>query len=295
MERREVSFISGGEQIAAWEYAAAGTDGAGPVVVMAHVLGAVRGAGLEPFARRFAEAGIRALVFDYAHLGASTGEPRQLLDIGRQLDDWRAAISFARSLDGADPDRVAIWGASMSGGHVIAIAAEDPRLAAVVAQTPMADGRAALRAFSAGRLARAILAGLRDEWSRLRRRPPLYLPIVGPPDAIAALTTDDAVNGYLGLVPEVTTWQNRYAARLNLRFAFYRPVRRAHRISCPILVCVGERDGVTFPAPARRVAELAPRGEAREYDSDHYEIYRGEVFERAVADQTEFLRHNLRG
>ncbi len=177
---------------------------------------------------------------------------------------------------------------------MITIAAEDPRLAAVVAQTPMADGRAALRAFSPSRLARALLAGLRDEWSRLRRRPPFYLPIVGPPEATAALTTDDAVNGYIRLVPEVTTWQNRYTARLNLRFALYRPVRRAERITCPILVCVGDRDGVTFPAPARSVAELAPRGEARHYDSDHYEVYVGEVFEQAVADQTEFLRRNLR-
>ena len=295
MERREVSFISGGEQVAAWEFRpdVTGTEGTVPVVVMAHVLGAVREAGLEPFARGFAEAGIMALVFDYAHLGASTGEPRQLLDINRQLDDWRAAIAFARSLEGADPERVAIWGASMSGGHVITLAAEDRRLAAAVAQTPMADGLAALRAFSPSRLVRAILAGVRDEWSRLRRRPPSYIPIVGPAEATAGLTTDDAVHGYMRLVPEVTTWQNRYAARLNLRFPFYRPVRRAERISCPLLVCVGDRDGVTFPEPAARVAELAPRGEARHYDSDHYDIYVGELLERAVADQAAFLRHNL--
>ena len=43
-----------------------------------------------------------------------------------------------------DPERVALWGVSLSGGHVISIAAEDPRIAAVSALVPMVDGRAAL-------------------------------------------------------------------------------------------------------------------------------------------------------
>jgi uncharacterized protein len=298
MDRREVSFISGGEQIAAWEFRGSdprGTEERDPIVVMAHGLGGVREAGLERFALRFADAGMRVLVFDYRHFGASTGEPRQLLDIGRQQDDYRAAVAYARSLDGVDPNRVAIWGFSFGGGHVIAVAAEDPRLAAAVVLCPMADGRAALRAFSPSRLTRAVAAGLRDQWAGLRGVPPHYIPLVGPPDATAALTTDDAMSGYIrNLVPEVTTWQNRYTARLNLRFPFYRAVREAGGIRCPILVCGCARDTVTFPEPAQQVAAAAPRGEGRQYDSDHYEIWAGELFERTAADQTAFLSRSLR-
>jgi hypothetical protein len=44
-----------------------------------------------PFAQRFAAAGYYALVFDYRHFGDSDGEPRRLLDIKRQLQDWRRA------------------------------------------------------------------------------------------------------------------------------------------------------------------------------------------------------------
>ena len=40
---------------------------------LAHGLGAVKEMYLEPFARRFAEAGIAALVFDYRSFGASGG------------------------------------------------------------------------------------------------------------------------------------------------------------------------------------------------------------------------------
>ena len=44
---------------------------------------------------------------------------------------------------------------------------------------------------------------------------------------------------------------------------------------------------------AAQVAQQAPRGEARHYPIGHFEIYVGEWFERAVADQTEFLTSHL--
>ena len=116
--RRDVTFASGGDRCAAWVYV---PEGEGPFacVVLAHGWSGVREQRLDAFAERFASAGYAAVVFDYRHFGASTGEPRQLLDIGRQLDDWRAAIAFARSLPEVDPQRVGLWGSSFSGGHVM--------------------------------------------------------------------------------------------------------------------------------------------------------------------------------
>ena len=293
MERKEVSFISGGEQIAAWDYAPAGTEGTVPAVVLAHGLGGVREAGLSPYAERFAAAGFRVLVFDYRHLGASTGEPRQLVDVGRQLDDWRAAIAYARQLEGVDPERVAIWGWSLGGGHVLTIAAEDGRLGAAVAQTPMADGLAALSVFTPARALRGAMNGARDELARFRGRSPVYVPLAGAPGSDAAIVTDDPVAGYERIVPARSTFQNRMPACLMLRFPTYRPNRSAAKISCPLLVCVCDRDNVTPPSAAVEAAERAPRGEALHYDGRHFDIFVGELFERAVADQTAFLTRTL--
>jgi uncharacterized protein len=293
VSRREVSFISGGEQIAAWLYEPRGTEGTVPAVVMAHGLGGVREAGLAPYAERFAAAGMRVLVFDYRHFGASTGEPRQLLDIARQLDDWRAAIAYARSLRGADPGRVAVWGTSFSGGHALTIAAEDHELAAAVAQNPMADGIAAARMFTPAQLAWCLRMGLRDELARLRGAPPVYVPLTGPPGGRAALTNDGAERGYAQIVPDRSTWQNRMTARLLLRFGRYRPVARAGAIRCPLLVCICDEDHITPPGPAAEAASRAPRGETIHYDGRHFDIYVGELFERAVADQTAFLERHL--
>jgi pimeloyl-ACP methyl ester carboxylesterase len=157
----------------------------------------------------------------------------------------------------------------------------------------MADGVAAIRAFGAARMLRATRNGMRDQLAAIRGRAPVYLPLAGPPGSDAAMTTDDADAGYRRLVPAVTTWQNRFAARLLLRVATYRPNRVAGRISCPLLVCVCTGDTITPPGAALLAAERAPRGEAIRYDGRHFDIYVGDLFDLAVADQTAFLARNL--
>ena len=93
-----------------------------PIVVLAHGFAAFRELRLDAYAARFAQAGYAALVFDYRHWGASEGQPRRVLDIGEQHADWRAAIAYARSLDGIDTTRVVGWGSSFGGGHVLMLA-----------------------------------------------------------------------------------------------------------------------------------------------------------------------------
>ena len=76
------------------------------------------------------------MAFDYRHFGASEGEPRQLLSIAGQQEDYHAAIAFARSQEGIDPERIVLWGTSFSGGHVVPVAVADGRVAAVISQVP---------------------------------------------------------------------------------------------------------------------------------------------------------------
>lgn len=294
MERRDVSFRSGDDTCAAWLYTP-DTSGPHPIVVLAHGFGGVRTARLWAFAERFAEAGMAALVFDYRHFGDSTGEPRQLLDIPRQLDDYRAAIAYARGLEGVDPDRVAVWGTSFSGGHVTVIAAEDHRLAAAISQGPYLDGLWALRAAGPANNVRLTVAGLRDEARRLLRRPPYLMPIVGPPKTTAVMNSPDADPGYRALFSGGDEFRNEVLARITLRIAPYRPVRHAAKVACPWLVAVCDRDVVTPPQPALKAASLAPRSEVRRYDAEHFDIYVGETFERVVGDQVAFLERHLLG
>lgn len=118
-QREDVWFPSGDDRISAWLYRPAGADDV-PLVVMAHGLGAVRTMRLDAYAERFSAAGYACLVFDYRNFGDSEGQPRQLIDVGMQLDDWAAAVAYGRTIPGIDANRIAVWGTSFGGGHAIA-------------------------------------------------------------------------------------------------------------------------------------------------------------------------------
>jgi cephalosporin-C deacetylase-like acetyl esterase len=53
-------------------------------------------------------------------------------------------IAHVKELAAIDSSRIALWGTSFSGGHVIVVAARHPEISAVVAQVPFADGLALL-------------------------------------------------------------------------------------------------------------------------------------------------------
>lgn len=292
-QRADATFESGGGRCAAWVYEPTGTAAPAPCVVLAHGWSGVREQRLDAYAERFAAAGLACVVFDYRHFGASEGQPRQLLDIGRQLEDWAAAVAFARGLGFVDAGRVALWGTSFSGGHVQAIAAKDHRVAAVVAQVPFADGLRNLPSLGPALAARLTVRGLRDQAGALLGRPPVMVPAVGPPGSLGVMTTPDAEPGFHGIDPEGSTWRNETPARIALRVGLYRPGRHADRIACPILYAIADDDAITPARFAHEAAKRAPRAEVRTYPGGHFDPYVGELFEQVVGDQVEFLRRHL--
>jgi fermentation-respiration switch protein FrsA (DUF1100 family) len=271
-------------------------DGRRPCVVLAHGLGGTVDSGLLPFAERFAAAGVDALAFDYRYFGASGGEPRQLISVPHQLEDYAAAIAFARTLDGVDPRRIVVWGSSYSGGHVVPVAVADGHIAAVISQVPNMDGMAALinltRYAGPGHLAKLIFAGLRDLAASLRGRAPVMIPLVAEPGAVGAMTSPDADPGYHAIAGP--TWRNEAAARLVLNAGRYRPGLQADRLPCPILIQIADHDAIAPPKPAQDAAWRATgRAEVRTYPIGHFDIYRGAPFEQAIGDQLGFLRRHL--
>ncbi len=296
----DVSFPSHGESCAAWHLAGEGDafagEGGRPCVVMAHGFGGTKDSGLLPFAEAFAEAGLDVLLFDYRCFGESSGEPRQLAQPARHREDYVAAVEFARGLDGVDPDRIVLWGTSWSGGHIVYVAAEDPRIAAIVCQTPDLDGFRALeqvrRYAGLGQQLRLGMAGLKDLIGSLRGRDPIMIPVVGRPGELAAMSSDESKPGMLAIAGP--TWQNQVTARGASDEAFNRPITRIDRVRCPILVQIADRDTIT-PATATRAAAWRAKGrvQVHEYPFAHYDVYVGEGRERALRDQLHFLHRHL--
>ncbi len=294
--REDLTFDSGGDAIAAWLYrptAGAGEGGPVPCVVMAHGFSATRRDRLPAYAERFAAAGFAVLLFDYRGFGESGGRERQVVDIRRQHEDYDAAIATAGGLEGVDSARIALFGSSFSGGHVVAVASRHPEVAAVIAQVPFADGLVQLRITPPKVALRATFDAIRDQVAAWRGKPPVTLPAAGPPGSYAVMTAPEAEPGFMAIMGPESRWQNAAGARIMLHVGSYRPVAKAARVCCPLLVQVGDRDETTPPAPAIKMAGRAPRGELLRYPVGHFEPYLGEPFERFVTDQIEFLRRVL--
>ncbi|SDJ39648.1 Fermentation-respiration switch protein FrsA, has esterase activity, DUF1100 family [Frankineae bacterium MT45] len=294
----EESFLSGGTTCAARVYRpqSAGSRPA-PVVVMAHGFGAVRALRLYAYAEHFAAAGYLVVVFDYRGFGESDGTPRQLLNVLRQHEDWRAALNFARSLPEADRDRVVAWGTSFSGGHVISLAGHGEPLAAIIAQVPHVSGPAAVRATGAMAGLRVGVVGVRDAASALLRRGPVYASSVGQPGETAVMTSPDAEAGLERLAAdsgvEPDAYRRDVAARIVLTIGLYSPGRVASKVTCPALVQIAERDAVTPRDVAVRSARKMARATVRLYDCGHFEPYVEPLFSSVIADQLDFLRLNV--
>jgi uncharacterized protein len=295
-DREKVSFTSGGTECAAWHYPGAN----GACVIMTGGFGVTKEPGTDRFARRLHGAGFTVLAFDYRHQGESGGQPRQVARVREQLDDWQAAIGFAAGLPGVDPDQLAIWSFSASGGHIFRVAARNPRLGAAIAQTPNADCLAAARSAARYQRPLALLRftgrGLLDAAGSLAGRPPRLVPLAAPPGTVALLTTPDAQDGDRALNPgrRYPDWQQAIAARSALRIAFYRPGRYASRVRCPLLVLVCDQDRSALAGPAVRAAQRAPRAELVHLAGGHYAPFL-DAHEQAVEAEVSFLRRHLTG
>ncbi|MCX4515131.1 alpha/beta hydrolase [Streptomyces sp. NBC_01619] len=296
----EITFTSGNHQCSAWHLPATSDAFAGaggrPCVIMAPGFGGTRDDGLLGYAKGFAAAGIDALLFDYRGFGASGGSPRQLVSVRRQRQDYHAALAAARRLPGVDPERIVLWGVSYAGGHVLAVTAQDKRVAATISVTPAMDGIAVLaqlaRNGGLGYLVRATVNGLRDASRALTGRRPHLVPMIGEPGSNAIIPRQGGLEEYRALAGP--TWRNEVCARAALEAGFNRPISSASRVTCPWLVQVGINDTIAPPHSGRRaVTKAGARAELREYPWDHLDVYVGPGQAQALADQLDFLRRAL--
>jgi len=159
---RGVNIMSEGTRMWADVYARAGSDGKKlPTIIMSHGWGGVKAA-LRPDAVKFAKAGYLVIAIDYRGWGTSDSrlilagprpekrdgkfvaevrEVREVVDPIDQTADIQNAIHWAVGDPQCDPDRIGLWGSSYSGGHVVYVAARDPRVKAFVSQVGAMDSR----------------------------------------------------------------------------------------------------------------------------------------------------------
>jgi uncharacterized protein len=97
------------------------------------------------FARALVPRGYACLTFDYRGFGFSDGERGRLVPM-EQVEDIRAAVDYVSSQPDGERRTVVLLGWGLGGALVIAEAADDPRVAAVISLNGFADGYRTTRA-----------------------------------------------------------------------------------------------------------------------------------------------------
>jgi len=134
--RKSIELLSDGLRLRGWLDLPEGI-GRHPLAILVHGFGGLKEWTLPELASALSTAGIASLWFDPRNFGDSDGLPRDEVDHLGRLRDLQNAFTYATTLEQIDPERIGLWGTSLGGRDVLATAAVDRRVKAVVAQTPV--------------------------------------------------------------------------------------------------------------------------------------------------------------
>ena len=112
-------------------------DGLHPIVILGHGFGGLKEWTIPETENALTQVCIASLWFDFRNFGDSKGFPREEVSHLGRLQDWQNAITYAACLPEVDPQRIGIWGTSLGGPDVLAVACIDRRVKAVVTQAPL--------------------------------------------------------------------------------------------------------------------------------------------------------------
>lgn len=236
-----------------------------PAILLCHGWGGFKEHLNATYAPWFAKAGFAVLAFDYRGWGESDprwvpigdvpqpdaqGEAtlrvravREVVDPFDQVRDIQNCLDYLEGHARVDRERIGLWGTSYGGGHVVFLAAHDPRVKVIVAQVGAQQPAEAL-----------IASGIARERALARAR------------------------GETGGIPEQSDGAPGLAGTPDLaKMQHYRPIATASLIRIPVLVIDAEKEELFDRMEhGHAVYEIVRRNVPARYESfpcEHYKIY----------------------
>ena len=295
---KEVEFPSEGAMLRGLLFLPESESRRRPVVIMAHGTSATVYMVADKYAEAFSRAGLAVLLYDHRNFGRSEGEPRQEINPWVQCRGYRDAVKFVERLDEVDPERIALWGDSYTGGEVIVVGAIEQRVKAIVAQTPVFGAEPPEVEPSRANfdiIKETLLGGDvgGSPETTVGPMPVVSFDQAGTPSLLKPIQAFRWFIDYGGRAG--TRWINSVTRVVPATPVPYNPTLCAPFVRAHTLLMVAPDDEMVHAnyAVARQAYELIP-GPKQWYDiaGGHFGLlyYPGELFDEASRVQTEFLK-----
>lgn len=297
--REPIEFVSDGNALRGYLYRAQAPERQ-PVVVMSHGWGATAAMGLEPYAEAFAGAGFATLLYDNPRFGVSDGEPRQEINPWERTRAMRSAVSLIESIDGLDPERIAIWGDSGDAERVFLDAATDQRVKAVISYNPTFGAELPEAAPSEdvfAEITRVVEVAELPEEMAMRHGP---MPIVSPDPTVECMSPSaQAFRWFIEYGGRHGSgWVNQWSYSVPDVGVSHSPYDCLPQVSAPTLMVAGRDDEIAVCVPAVQKAALALTNGPQfwhQVDGGHFGglYHPSRVAEEMTRIQLAFLGENL--
>lgn len=299
---RTVEFPSENAILRGRFYAPEDRPGPWPVVIMAHGYSAtINGMTANRYAEQIHQAGFAVLLYDHRNFGISGGEPRQQINVWTQARGYCDAIDYVTDLPEIDPDRIALWGCSMSGAEVLVVGAIDDRVAVILTQIPGCGNEMPTedpegKGFASIR--ETLLHGNIEGTPETTHGP---LPVVSFAPAVypAIMEPDTAFRWFIEYGGRFDTgwknWVTHASPQVPVEFD---PRLCARHIKAPLLMIIAHEDEMPYVRSdvARRVYEMVPSTKRLlQIDGGHFGLlhYPSALFDEASQAQVDFLKAHL--
>jgi pimeloyl-ACP methyl ester carboxylesterase len=258
---------------------------------MTHGFSATKEMALDEYADLLSAGGLAVLVYDHRCLGASDGEPRQLVDPWAQARDTIAALDWLEALDGIDSSRLGLWGSSFSGGHALVVGALDDRVGAVVANVPFV-GRPDTSPMDDDAFDRLAL-GVREHTQRADdAMGPIPVVTEHGMDGDAVMPQTEAAEWFLDEGRRSgSRWQNRVLLPGGSGMGDFDPAVALPRLHTPTLLVLASEDRVAPTSAGLAAFEILPgTKELLVVDGHHFTPYAGEALAQSATAALAFYQ-----
>ena len=302
-----------GTTISGWLYA---VDGPAPAIIMSHGVhvlfpvgiiyahryiqfNCVKEMTLPDVAETFHSSGYNVLLYDARSVGASGGQPRNLLDPLQMAEDLSDIYTYVAGLPSVDAGSIVLWGMSFGGAISATSAAIDRRPKAIVMVCPL------FSYVKPHKADKAYSQLIRDRVSQIRGNEPFSLapfttkgdnPIgfggAGGPGGIEAYNLTKAASA-LGH----SDFRDRITLQTYQKLAMFRPMEYLDMIRVPVMIVIPELDDIS-PPEEQREAFARIKSRKKEYwaqDKGHFNITTGTGSKEMVAATIAFFKSALEG